>query len=88
MSFRLEFPSVGDSVSCWPWQWGQIAGQAYGLGGRTAQPPTQCDWQGQANAVIIPYYPWPFLNAASHVRRADPSSAFIRLPVSDFHSFF
>lgn len=57
--------------------WGYMAAVFF------SQSPTQCDWQGQAKAVIIPYYPCPVVNAASHMWRAD-LSAFIRLPVPDF----
>lgn len=52
-------------------QWECIAGQAQRHGATwpavfASQSSTQCDWQGQDKAVIIPYYPCPFVTAVSH----------------------
>lgn len=32
----------------------------------SSQSSTQCDWQRQDKAVIIPYYPCPFVSALLH----------------------
>lgn len=67
----LGFSSVGYSMSYRLSQWAQIAGQAYRHGATwpavfISQSSTQSDWQRQDKAVIIPYYPCPFVNAPSH----------------------
>lgn len=67
----LGFSSMGLSMSYRLSQWERIAGQAYPHGATwravfISQSPTQYDWQRQDKAMIIPYYPWPFVTALSH----------------------